>query len=91
MSKLIIPAAELIGTPLTPEELKGILAGSMMGGDCSCDWILANYTSYTSEIGPVNNESDCSEKCEEMCHSHPIYKCATYKWHYAASGTGSGN
>ena len=27
MSKLIIPAAELIGTPLTPEELKGILAG----------------------------------------------------------------
>lgn len=27
MNKLIIPAAELIGTPLTPEELKGILAG----------------------------------------------------------------
>lgn len=90
MSKLIIPAAEIIGTPLTSEELKGILAGFVMGGDCSCDWILTNYTSYTSDLGTVTDENDCSTKCKQMCDSHSIYKCATYKWHYAASGTGTG-
>ena len=91
MSKLIIPAAEIIGTPLTPEELKGIIAGAVMGGDCSCDWILTNYTSHTSEIGTVADETECSTQCQKMCNSNSIYKCATYKWHYAGSGTGTGN
>ncbi|MDE6032561.1 MAG: hypothetical protein K2G15_01220 [Muribaculaceae bacterium] len=91
MSKLIIPAAELIGTPLTPEELKGIIAGAVMEGHCSCDWILTNYTSYTAVIGTVADETECSEKCKAKCNSNDTYKCATYKWHYAGSGTGTGN
>ena len=91
MSKLIIPAAEIIGTPLTPEELKGILAGSIMGGACSCDWILTDYTSHTSELGYKNNETECSNHCKEMCDGNPKYKCARYTWHYAASGSGTGS
>lgn len=38
MSKLIIPAAELIGTPLTTEELKGILAGYSINKKCNCSY-----------------------------------------------------
>ncbi|MBD5238346.1 MAG: hypothetical protein HDS64_01045 [Bacteroidales bacterium] len=38
MSKLIIPAAELIGTPLTTEELKGILAGYSITKVCTCSY-----------------------------------------------------
>lgn len=91
MSKLIIPAAELFGTPLTQEELKGIIAGAVMGGGCSCDWILRDYTSHTSGLGTVADETECSTKCKEMCDSDPNSKCASYKWHYSGSGTGSGN
>lgn len=90
MKKLILPMAEIIGTPLSDEELKSIIAGSIMSGECSCDYILANYTSGTSDLGTVDSEEVCSMKCKELCETvNKAVKCATYRWHYAGSGSGS--
>lgn len=65
MSKLIIPAAELIGTPLTTEELKGIIAG-ITKYTCECTWNdgKSKYKDYA--IGPENAE-DCHTSCKDMC------------------------
>lgn len=74
MSKLIIPTAELIGTPLTQEELKGIIAGTQNSGlKCTCTY--ANTT--TSAI--KNSLDDCAAWCSGECHNNSkINWTATY-------------
>ncbi len=65
MSKLIIPAAELIGTPLTQEELKGILAGATTY-TCRCKLtVRGNQTSY--DINGIVTEADCRKGCASDC------------------------
>ena len=71
MSKLIIPAAELIGTPLTPEELKGILAGSTQAGKCSCHMKGKHGETVTAPqiFYVVSDQAACTKKCNEVCSS----------------------
>ena len=71
MSKLIIPAAEIIGTPLTPEELKGILAGSTQAGKCSCHMEDKNGGTVTAPQPSyaVSDQAACTKKCNEVCSS----------------------
>lgn len=66
MSKLILPAAELIGTPLTQEELKGILAGRSTTYTCRCTLtVKGNQTSY--DINGILTEPDCRKACASDC------------------------
>ena len=90
MSKLIIPADELIGTPLTPEELKGILAGRDTQ-TCMCTMYFKDSrvtpNPKTEEIMGVGTAKDCSEKCDENC-SYTI-DCYKYNWSFSATGGGT--
>lgn len=64
MSKLIIPVAELIGTPLTPEELKTIIAGNQNGGlKCTCSFEGTTTTSIK------NSMDECAGWCSNECHN----------------------
>ncbi len=64
MGKLIIPAAELIGTPLTQEELKNIIAGSQNSSlRCTCSYA----TKTTSSI--QNSMDACAAWCSTACHN----------------------
>ena len=75
MSKLIIPAAEIIGTPLTPEELKGILAGAINAKTCKCSY---NGTESTIKISPMT-QAECQRACSTAAHKGPVYSwCATF-------------
>lgn len=71
MSKLIIPAAEIIGTPLTSEELKGIIAGSTQTGKCSCHMQDINGGTVTAPqpYYEVADQAACTKKCNEVCSS----------------------
>ena len=76
MSKLIIPAAEIIGTPLTPEELKGILAGSTQASKCSCHMEDKYGGTVTAPQAyyEVSDQDACTKKCNEVCDS--LSSCA---------------
>lgn len=66
MTKLIIPAAEIIGTPLTTSELKSILAGRSTTYTCRCVLtVRGNQTSY--DINGIVTESDCRKGCASDC------------------------
>lgn len=71
MSKLIIPAAEIIGTPLTTEELKSILAGTAQAGKCSCHLQDKNGGTITAPQAyyAVSDQAACTKKCDEVCSS----------------------
>lgn len=81
MNKLIIPAAELIGTPLTPEELKGILAG-ITKYTCVCTWSdeKSKYKDYA--VGPENAE-DCHASCKNMCEADDTCSIGTLKYSFS--------
>ncbi|MDE7111018.1 MAG: hypothetical protein K2O38_03845 [Muribaculaceae bacterium] len=66
MSKLIIPAAELIGTPLTQEELKGILAGATTYS-CSCLLKVLGATGVGKEFNGITTEKECRSECKNLC------------------------
>ena len=66
MSKLIIPAAELIGTPLTPEELKGIIAGATTYS-CSCHLKVLGATGVGKELNGITTEKECRSECKDLC------------------------
>lgn len=87
MSKLIIPAAELIGTPLTTEELKGILAGRD-SQTCMCTLTYANGNSDTPiEIHGVSDSASCASQCHDRCST--TLNCRSYTWSFPANGGGS--
>lgn len=63
MSKLIIPAAELIGTPLTTEELKSIMGGSQSSGlTCKCSYAGKSTSSIQNSLDA------CANWCSGECH-----------------------
>lgn len=65
MSELIIPAAEIIGTPLTSEELKGILAGYQTKGlRCLCSYGETSTSSIKDSL------DDCAGWCSSECHKN---------------------
>ena len=86
MSKLIIPAAELIGTPLTTEELKGILAGRD-SKVCMCTLTYANGNSDSpTEIHGVPDSASCASRCHDKCSV--TLNCKSYVWTFSAYGGG---
>lgn len=86
MSKLIIPAAELIGTPLTTEELKGILAGRD-SQTCMCTLKYANGNSDAPfEIHGVTESASCASRCHDKCSV--TLNCKSYTWTFSANGGG---
>ena len=91
MSKLIIPAAELIGTPLTPEELKGILAGSLSDPVCKCSYNLENDPDSRSvTITNVANAESCETACASRCNEHKSLKCKSYTGSFSIEFSGKG-
>lgn len=63
MSKLKIPAAELIGSPLTSNELKSIIAGYQNGGlKCLCSYDNKSTSSIQETMGA------CATWCSGKCH-----------------------
>ena len=84
MSKLIIPAAELIGTPLTPEELKGILAG-LTKYTCQCTWNdgKSKYKEYA--VGPETAE-DCQTSCQNICNEAKSCSEGTLEYSFNTQG-----
>ncbi|MBD5281491.1 MAG: hypothetical protein HDR86_01825 [Bacteroides sp.] len=80
MSKLIIPAAELIGTPLTPEELKGILAGEMKY-TCMCTW-EDEHSYYEDFIKGPKTGDKCSASCHELCNTKATCSEPTLKYSF---------
>ena len=97
MSKLIIPAAELIGTPLTTEELKAILAGYSITKVCTCSYErggpvdeYGNTPHYTQVISGVTKAEDCEAGCASLCNGSPTYKCIHFDWTFVTTESGSG-
>lgn len=94
MSKLIIPAAELIGTPLTSEELKGILAGAIWGQSCSCHYYLAGEVDYEGNPiehnleAAVKDAAECDQLCASACDSDRVRRCESYNWTLEIYGGG---
>lgn len=87
MSKLIIPAAELIGTPLTTEELKGILAGRD-SQTCMCTLkFSSDKPDYKTEIHGVSDSASCASSCHEKCSN--TQNCYSYDWSFSATGGGN--
>lgn len=71
MSKLIIPAAKLIGTPLTQEELKGIIAGRAQSS-CSCHLADSHGNVVTPSepyIYGLANKAACETECNKVCNN----------------------
>lgn len=95
MSKLIIPAAELIGTPLTTEELKGILAGYSINKKCNCSYersgpkdAFSQNPHYYETIKDIKDSAECDAACASLCDSHPIYRCVDFQWEFVTTESG---
>lgn len=86
MSKLIIPAAELIGTPLTQEELKGIIAGRD-SQVCVCTITYANGESDSPKtLYGATTPTLCAAACASWCSEK---KAKHFHWTFSADGGGS--
>ena len=81
MSKLIIPAAELIGTPLTPEELKGIIAGRDYFKKCVCklNYGGTEWFETQADAKNINNLEQCGTSCKQICADN---KCASVTYSF---------
>ncbi len=80
MSKLPIPAAALIGTPLSMEDLKQIIGGSTH--TCFCTWKVNDET--TQKEAPKDHvwtEEKCMEQCASLCAGDP--SCKEVETHYS--------
>lgn len=73
MSKLALPVAELLGSPLSSDELKSIVGGysTTYICECKCEGTVNNITTTLSENIWYNIteytkcESSCTSFCEE--------------------------
>ncbi|MDE7111782.1 MAG: hypothetical protein K2O38_07780 [Muribaculaceae bacterium] len=81
MSKLIIPAAELIGTPLTQEELKGILAGRDYFKRCQCSLNYGGdeWFPFQPDAKNINSLEECGASCKQTCIDK---KCASVTYSF---------
>lgn len=94
MSKLIIPAAELIGTPLTTEELKSIMGGVIMAGNCFCSYtrtgpLFEGAPAKHSTTMQTQTSADCETACKQECDNDNTYKCQALDWNYKEEANGS--
>lgn len=86
MSKLIIPAAEIIDTPLTTDELKSIIAGRD-SQICMCTLTYANGNSDAPfEIHGISENASCASRCHDKCST--TQNCKSYTWSFSATGGG---
>lgn len=91
MSKLIIPAAELIGTPLTSEELKGILAGTLSDPVCKCSYTLVGDPDPRSlTISDATDVASCEAECASRCNENIAKKCESYSGSFSIEFNGKG-
>ncbi|MBD5294414.1 MAG: hypothetical protein HDR75_07095 [Bacteroides sp.] len=91
MSKLIIPAAELIGTPLTLEELKGILAGDLTNPVCKCSYnLLGDPDTRSLTISDAKDAAGCETACASRCNENITKKCESYSGSFSIEFNGKG-
>ena len=73
----------LMGTPLTEQELKSIVGGSMaLVKSCTC-YYTDNNGNETSEAVEADDEDTCSTKCKNNCNNDGA--CENYSYAYYVS------
>lgn len=92
MSKLALPVAELLGSPLSSDELKSIVGGNNTGINCICSWRWSDGTDNARRY-TVESEQECLNTCSAYCHNGRgmdggQLDCNGYQWSYMAGGTG---
>jgi len=84
----------LIGTPLSTEELKSIIGGAIMSGDCTCSYHRTGPlydgapAQHTTTLA-AQSSAACQKACAHECDNDMIYKCAAYDWKYKEEAHGS--
>ena len=82
MKKIKISQNILTGAPLSDEDLKLIIGGNARySNSCKCTYFDRQGGSSVKEI-QVYNESDCRQKCANLCSSNP--ECMDVAWAYGA-------
>ena len=77
---------ELMGTPLTEQELKSIIGGmNAVIRNCHCTFTHGDGTTTSKDNDSITEESACSTYCENQCTNHEV-NCTDYTFEYIVRG-----
>lgn len=79
MSKINLPASQMIGTPLTEEELKGIVGGFVHKTECLCTLHFKNGTNSTVSVD-AQTSGACKTACKVECDPNEGCTSAGYSF-----------
>lgn len=67
MKKLQLPSFSLVGTPISEEELKGIIGGMTHTRTCTCTFNQKNGEVISTSV-EAETSNDCQNKCTNICN-----------------------
>ena len=67
MSKLALPVAELLGSPLSSDELKSIVGGYHTWYECDCQCKKDDTTISNERWYDITTAEQCDKACTSYC------------------------
>lgn len=85
MKKIQI-SPELMGTPLTEQELKSIVGGNLtVVRTCHCTFTFTDGSVTSKTFYNITSEGACSEKCQGYC-DEDLVNCKSNTFKYTVEG-----